>query len=345
MRNILLLAILSFLVATPALAQSSSENHPPQSIKPEDNSFLTLTLDNDLFASAIAPDKDANYSSGMRLTYFDDKADPPKLIKALGDAVPFFNGNKTTNVYYSIGQSLYTPVVFATVIPDPTDRPYAGFLYGSVGYSALSDDRIDDIEVTFGVVGPAALGEQVQKFAHDLVGHVEPRGWDSQLKDEPALILSYQRIWPEALSADLGQYYLRVTPYAGVKLGNVHTYTNKGVTFQLVPERHKKQAPPARIRPAILGADYSNMPEDEFSWSIFAGTEFRVVARDIFLDGNTFRDSPSVDKKQSVLDANIGFTITYGRAQMSYTLNWRSEEFVNQPHSSVFGSVVLSYPF
>lgn len=341
MRKALLLAALSCLITAPAWAQESLQDRIPDSISQEDNSFFTLTVENDLFGAGT----DENYTSGVRLTYFNDKADPPEFIKALGNAVPFFNVNETTNVYYSVGQNLYTPEVITTATPDPTDRPYAAFLYGSVGYSTLSNNHIDDIELTLGVVGPAALGEQTQKTVHELIDSDEPRGWDSQLENEPAVMLAYQRIWPEAFSADLDPFYFRVAPHAGVTLGNVYTYANTGVTFQLVPTRHKWQAPPARVRPAIPGSGYFAVPEDELSWSIFAGVEGRAIARNIFLDGNTFRDSPSVDKKHGVLDANAGFTLTYGRTQMAYTLNWRSDEFDNQRDNSLFGSVSLGYRF
>ena len=325
----------------PALAQPSLQDRIPDSIQQEDNSFFTFTVENDRFGSG----KDENYTSGLRLAYFYDKVDPPEFIKALGDALPFFNFSETTNVYYSAGQNLYTPEIITTSIPDPTDRPYAGFLYTSVGYRTLSDNHIDDIELTLGVVGPAALGEQTQKTVHDLIDSYEPRGWDSQLENELAFMLAYQRTWPEAFSAELDPFYLRIAPHLGVTLGNVYTYTNTGMTFQLVPGRHKWQATPARVRPAIPGSGYFIVPKNEFSWSIFAGIEVRAVARNIFLDGNTFKDSPSVDKKHGVLDANAGFTLTYDRTQMAYTLNWRSDEFDNQRDNSLFGSLSLGYRF
>ncbi len=321
--------------------ESTLEERIPEYLKQEDNSYLTLTVENDLFGAGT----DENYTSGVRLTYFNDKTDVPDFMKSLGDAVPFFDVNDTTNVYYSVGQNLYTPEVITTTTPNPDDRPYAAFLYGSVGYSTLSDNHVDDIEVTLGVMGPAALGEQTQKTVHQLINSPEPKGWDSQLNNEPAFMLAYQRSWPEAYSNDFDTLHFRVAPHAGTTLGNVYTYVNAGVTVQLVAERHKWQAPPARVRPAIPGSGYFTIPDNEFSWSAFAGIEARAIAHNIFLDGNSFRSSPSVDKKYGVLDANVGFTLTYGRAQMAYTLNWRSDEFDGQSDNSLFGSVSLGYRF
>lgn len=342
MKRTLLFTCLSYLIAMPGLAQESLQDRVPGPTEQEDNSFFTLTVENDLFVSG---EEDGSYTSGVRLTYSNDKATPPEFIKTLGDTVPFFNVNETTNVYYSVGQSLYTPEVITTPTPDPTDQPYAAFLYGSVRYRALSSNHSDDIELTLGVIGPAALGEPTQKLVHDLIDADDPSGWDSQLKNEPAVILAYQRTWSEAYSANLVPFYFRLAPHAGMTLGNVYTYANAGVTFQLVPGRRKRQAPPARARPAIPGPGHFAVPGDEFSWSILAGVEGRAVARNIFLDGNTFETSPSVDKKHGVLDVNAGFTLTYGRVQMTYTLNWRSDEFDDQANNSLFGSVSLGYRF
>jgi hypothetical protein len=78
---------------------------------------------------------------------------------------------------------------------------------------------------------------------------------------------------------------------------------------------------------------------------LFAGIEGRAMARNIFLDGNTFTDSPSVDKKTLVYDANVGVSLTYGKTQISYTLNWRSREFFAQDKSSLFGAISIGYKF
>ena len=51
------------------------------------------------------------------------------------------------------------------------DRPWAAWLYGSIGLATLTDNHLDELEFTAGVVGPQALGEQTQKLIHN---HVTP---------------------------------------------------------------------------------------------------------------------------------------------------------------------------
>lgn len=67
------------------------------------------------------------------------------------------------------------------------------------------------------------------------------------------------------------------------------------------------------------------------------------MARNIFLDGNTFEGGASVDKNTFVTDANVGAAISYGRGQIAYTLIWRSTEFEAQREPSLFGAMSLSY--
>jgi lipid A 3-O-deacylase len=306
-----------------------------------DMDFLTFTLEND----SIGGGSDRNYTSGVRLTYFDYSADIPKLAHFLDKYVPTFGVNETTSVYYSFGQNLYTPENITARTPDPQDRPYAAFLYASAGLTTLSENHIDDVEVTIGIVGPWALGEETQKNVHEIVESDDPKGWDHQLDNEPGVILSWQRLWPSALTGDIGSLYFRAAPHTGITLGNIYTYGAAGLSLQIAPKKYRLQSAPTRVRPAIPGNGFFAVPDNKFAWSVFAGVEERAMARNIFLDGNSFTDSPSVDKRIMVTDANAGISFIYGRARISYTLNWRSREFEGQSEPSLFGALSLGYRF
>src|SRR3546814_17784538 len=95
-----------------------------------------------------------------------------------------------------------------------------------------------------------------------------------------------------------------VTPHLGAALGNVYTYGAGGLTLRFGEDLPDDYGPP-RIRPALPGSDYFR-PTDDFGWYFFAGAEGRIVARNIFLDGNTFKDSHSVDKRPLVADLQAG---------------------------------------
>ena len=313
----------------------------PQELIESERSFITFVIENDMFGSG----DDENYTSGLRLTYHDTASKMPALRGLIETLVPAIDIDSTSSIFYSVGQNLYTPHDITTPTPDPNDRPYAGFLYGSLGVSTIEKNHIDMVEVTLGVVGPSALGEQSQELIHDMWAANDPSGWDAQLKDEPAAMLAYQRQWPEFVKADLTPLYFRFSPYVGATVGNVYTYAATGFSMQLMPEDHKWQAAPLRIRPAMAGSGYFAVPDHTISWSLFAGAEGRAMVRNIFLDGNSYQDSPSVDKHIWVVDANAGVSAAYGNKRMAFTLNWRSKEFKNQRTASLFGALSFGYRF
>lgn len=334
------------LVSAPSFAQEDVQptflDQIPEDILSDGHQFLTLTLENDLFGSG----DDKNYTHGTRLTYFEvGGMETDGLPSWVYKLVPTYQINKTTSVFYSIGQNLFAPADIERRQPDPKDRPYAGFLYGSAGYVTVVDDYIDSAEVTLGIVGPAAFGEQTQDFVHDVVDTRDPSGWDHQLENEPGFILSFQRDWPDSYSMSSDDLRFSLSPHAGFSLGNVYTYAATGVTLQVTPEAYRWQDQPLRVRPAMPGSGFFSTPPGDVAWSTFLGLEGRAVARNIFLDGNTFTDSPSVEKKNFVLDVNAGVTASYGNKRISYTLNWRSPEFDGQDDRSLFGAVSLGYRF
>ena len=70
--------------------------------------------------------------------------------------------------------------------------------------------------------------------------------------------------------------------------------------------------------------------------------EGRYVAHSIFLDGNTFRDSHSVDREPLVGDLQAGLVLTWKDVRLSFTNIFRTDEFEGQSSPTEFGSISLS---
>jgi hypothetical protein len=71
----------------------------------------------------------------------------------------------------------------------------------------------------------------------------------------------------------------------------------------------------------------------------------RAVGRNIFLDGNTWQDSHSVDKNHVVADMSSGVSLVYKRVKITYTHVYRTKEFTDQDKGQVFGSISFSAIF
>jgi hypothetical protein len=328
-------AFIFFLAALPVLATATFARADDG----RDN-IVTLVVENDLFGGT-----DQNYTSGVRLGYIDVNSEFPDFAHDIADAIPTFDINDTSSVFYSIGQNLYTPDIHHAT-HESGDRPWAAFLYGSMGMVTFTGNHSDEIELTAGVVGPAAQGEKTQKWIHKhLSGSPEPQGWNTQLHNEPGLMLGWQRSYPQYFSGTLGPLFLSAAPHYGVTIGNVMTYAETGLNARIGPVSEKWQDTPLRVRPAMPGTGFFEIPEKKWSWYLFGGLEGRAVGRNIFLDGNTFTDSHHVDKNNLVADANAGIAFTYDRVRITYTMVYRTKEFETQDDPDLFGAVSLGYRF
>ena len=293
---------------------------------------LNVVWENDLFSQ-----KDHHYTNGLQALWMPDVAPPAWLLRVarLLPAGEVRHG-------YAFGQAMFTANDITQVEPPPGEPLYAGWLYGSAALSAWSGRRADQLTLTLGVVGPAALGEQAQKFVHKITGSEDPRGWDTQLENEPGLVITYQRSWRgEAVELPSGNRF-DFTPHAGGALGNVYTYANAGFTLRY-GRRLPRDEGPLRVQPGLPGAGLY-AAGDDFGWYLFAGVDGRAVARNLFLDGNTFEDSRSVDKNPLVADLQIGVAFTWRGARLSYAQVLRTREYEGQPDPTDFGAFTLSLP-
>ena len=193
--------------------------------------------------------------------------------------------------------------------------------------------------VTFSVVGPSALGQETQTGYHDLIGIDSPNGWNNQLNDELGFGLSYTRFWRYIKPSESLDY--GITPHVNIELGNIYAYAATGAMFRLGTYLNNDLSPP-NIRPGFPGLSLFR-PHQKISWYIFSGLEGRAVARNIFLDGNTFTDSHSVDKNYWVGDFQYGFVLQTKNIRFSVSNMIRSKEFKTQKDNTKFGAVNISF--
>ena len=306
---------------------------------------VNFRIDNDLFGK-----QDQGYSNGVQLTLVspnltDYTNDPclPRLARWFNRYLDRLTpeGFEQQNMVATFGHAIFTPTDFtrSDVIVD--DRPYAAALLFGLGYNARNGDRLRTTQVQFGIVGPSALGEQVQNEVHHILGDEPFQGWDNQLRDEPVIRLVHERM--RRFSPDNGTWGWDAITHYGGSLGNLATYANAGAEFRFgrnlpddfgsTPLRPAgENTAPTRSRP--IGAP--------FGIHLFLTFDARWVLRDITLDGNTFKDSHSADKKALVGDAGIGLALTKGRWKFALARYYRSREFEGQVEAPVFGSFTIS---
>jgi hypothetical protein len=331
---------------------------------------LNVYFENDLFGKT-----DQDYTNGIRFSWvspdissYETDKRLPLWLRDTNDFLHFFHDRSllkrcskareehsegnciSRNLVVNLGQLIYTPQDrdAAELVKD--DRPYAGYLYSSVGYHTRSDNKLDTIEFSLGIIGPAAMGEQSQGFIHETRGFDKFKGWDNQLSNELGIGLLYehkQRLFSNSLfNTDIRHDFIA---HAGLSIGNVSTYINSGFEYRVglyLPDDFGTSS----VRPGGDSAspgrsDPRLRPDFVGGIHLFLATDARLVARDIFLDGNSFENSHSVDKEIAVADIALGVNFIYGRWRYSYAQVWRTREFTQQVHSHEYGSITISYTF
>lgn len=340
-------ALCVFLLLTPG--PSPAGNGPRG---PETRGTFNLYFENDLFAGT-----DRNYTNGVKLSWispdlsrYRDSHELPDWALPWVQRLPFINEpGLQRNIALCIGQSMYTPEKTHRRDLVPDGRPYAGWTYGGIAFHSKDDTRLDTIEIQAGIVGPASLAEQTQAQVHRLRGIPVPKGWDHQLHNEPGLLMIYERK-QRILQREQNGWGVDAITHVGGGIGNVATYLNTGIELRggwNLPADFGA----ALIRPAgdtnapVRSPGLHALRDHRFSLHLFAAVSGRVVLRDVFLDGNTFTSSHSVDKEPLVADVSAGICMEYGRYKLSYAQVIRSREFEEQKEHHAFGSVTLTIAY
>ena len=268
-----------------------------------------------------------------------------------------------TNAGWAFGQSIYTPQDISIAEPQPEDRPWAGYLYfsrlakKSYRVPAWRAERQDRFEISVGVIGPLALGEQAQNFIHDLKGIGGGMGWDHQLDNEPTLLLRYDAM----LRFPACARYFDVQPYGRVFFGTVLTAADMGAAVRV--GYNLSGFVPGGIAPSLAFAQATTSDTPEVialrqpceppterrgflsSAALFGRVQARAVARNIFIDGNTFGEGTGLNKRTLVYEAAAGIDIALFRGWgLAFQLITRTEEFEGpegSPGSHRFGAIMF----
>lgn len=343
MRAAVLLPLLSLALAS--LVSAAERPKDPKA------GTLSLYFENDLFAGT-----DRYYTNGVKLGWtstdlgkFSDTPYASPLLPVL-DRLPFINGRDyQKNLAFSLGQNIYTPDDTEATQLLTNDRPYAGWLYLGVGIIWKNAEARHSLNLNLGVVGSYSLAEEAQTTIHRLRGFESPKGWDNQLHNEFGAVLTYEYTWRWPRHERRVGFDWEFLPHAGLAVGNVQIYANVGGELRVglnLPDDFGTAgiSPSSTTSTPLEGNQQSDrLRIFDLGAYVFARADGRAVAHNIFLDGNTFGNSPSVTKKPFVADLTLGASVNYRNTKLTYALTYRSAEFDGQKAGGqVFGSVSLS---
>lgn len=328
------LLLLAFLFVQHVIAEPENEDAAPKE-------YWSVQLENDFFANS----GDRYYTNGIQVSRLV-MGKPAEWLGKVASVFPAYQSDGGIEaVNYTVGQQIFTPddTVSSELLLD--DRPYAGYLFFSTSLLArVEHDSLYDtgniLDFTIGVVGPASLAEQSQTAFHKLFKVAVPQGWHNQLKNELGLGLSYSRFW-RFIKPVSGPLEIGMNPQITATLGNVYTYGAVGVMVRLGTALDGDLSPPT-IKPGYPGFALFRM-DNHISWYFHFGVETRYVVRNIFLDGNSFEESHSVEKEPIVGDIQFGFVFKINNIRFAISNTMRSKEFTTQQQATHYGALNISW--
>ena len=296
---------------------------------------VQVQVDNDGFNFWLRPAQrpDGEYTNGVRIT--TELARAPLWRRLMPGSPPCAEAAsvpRCSTAQFVVGQEMYTPAEDSqpyTYAGWRTQRPYAGWLYGSAIVRSVGGSTSRSLGVTLGVTGPPSLAEQAQRSAHRIMWRYtsQPVGWDTQIRFEPGIIVTARQQWMPFSASMGGVRLLDAVVDVGGSVGNVITNAEGGAELRAVvnlshPWRRARRRGPVELVAKI-------------------GVRGELVARNMFLDGNIVNPDRRVDSSPAVRTLHGAMGLRLGAVVISYAVTERSREYATGPGSHTFSSVTM----
>ncbi|QRV23480.1 lipid A deacylase LpxR family protein [Marinomonas foliarum] len=276
-------------------------------------SWVSATLDNDFFVN-----EDNGYTNGLYVTFYDvnesgnDSHWPDFWVKPLMWTMSDAPVKTSANVY-SVGQTLNTAEDLTLANPPQGSFPYSAMISINNTYITTRDDHADRVSTTIGIVGPWALGKETQKAVHKVISAQDPKGWNTQLHNELVFELSRSRVWRSWVSEE---DTMDVLTGFDVSAGTLKSSTSTGIMF-----RYGRNLESSYATTLLAENRMSNPTATDNGWFVYAGVKVGYTFNQIFTDGNTFRDSRSIDYDHNTSVLSTGVSYAWDDIAIAFAIN------------------------
>jgi lipid A 3-O-deacylase len=324
-------------IATPSVPEDNTE------IPVKDEFRLVgvqLIHDNDGWITNPFSKDDKHYTAGSRVDLFLQGGP----VNSVGNWLPFNDNFDAPQFAGGVGvsQLIFTSKDVEEEDPPIDERPYAGALRFHTYIQRFDDTTLDHIEIDLGVVGPSSLAEETQTALHTA------RGWDTQLKDEFVADLTLRKGWKYGLfGTQTGRegaegWGAELLPQIGGTLGTAFRQAHAQITVRAGYNIPGDFGPRRVFDTGSAAPD----PLGRRGGYIFARGHLRGVEHNIFLDGNNYRSSRSVDKENVVGEFEAGIAAQLGRnIQVGWSVTALSDEYETDNESDSYASVYFTAHF
>lgn len=252
---------------------------------------------------------------------------------------------------WTAGQNIQTPEQTERSDLITNDLPYMGMIGWQSSYYAYDDERFTGFQWGVGWVGEEALGEEVQKAAHEVSNAAALNGWDNQLEGEPVANLFYSK-----KRKLLRLPYFDTAATADAALGNFFSFGQIGLEtrfgdmpkgFAYLPD------------PLGRGMDYDARLDTDGGPYLYGSVTMRGTGflNSLRLQGNTFRnDNPWTQQNTIDMERLVGQAILGGHYEARrwglHVVLWLSSDTVDpqtvppeQDAQNSFGAAMFEWQF
>lgn len=299
------LALLGWLIPSLGVAQRIDNTASFRQI--DQHSFIRLHYDSDFFTAT-----DYYYTQG----YLFEVVNPGLRKNPLTKLLLKVRGH---SVQYGLALEHvgFTPTSIRSNAILVGDRPFAGCILlktFSLSTDSLRRIRLSSVLST-GMVGPVALGDQIQAALHGLLNGVEPYGWQHQIRND--VILNYSFQYEQQLYA-----YRQALSISAIAQAQIGTFVDRLQTG-LVVMAGRFNSPFGTTPP------HQRLPLQLY---VYAQPLVSLVAYDATLQGGLFnRSSPYVlpadQLARTTYQANVGAVFGYKNLYLEYYQSVLSPEF------------------
>jgi len=308
-----------------------------------DTEIWTLKRSNFYFENDMYFNTDYDYTAGIRLSWLYHVKNPRKNIY---DVSPFNFGGSDTYRNFALVHQIFTPKNKSSKALQTKDRPYAGWTYFESGIHRSSASNLHSLNLRVGIVGKYSGAEFFQNALHKLIDAQHVNGWDNQLHNELGINFKYTHK-RRFFFTKQNKLDLSFIPFTEIELGNVSTEMTAGFAVRVgynIPKDFGVSSIDVGGEdgiPSHKGHLFSHKQAWSYSFNLNMATS--LVARDIFLDGNTFKNSHKVNKEQMIAYGGIGFSLQYKRFVFDFIQTYNTRKFNSEDKGHDTGSIVLSW--
>jgi len=245
---------------------------------------------------------------------------------------------------FELGQKIYNPQTGNIPSSSNVDRPFAGYLYIGASLNLLYKNESNlKLSAQIGVIGPAAGGEQAQKFVHKTFGFYPINGWKYQIQNAFQLNLSaeYNRLLmrDEGFDVTASAYGNVGTGFTGAGVGPLFRLGKLGKLFNSISTQST----------AIKNQNDVKASNGEFF--LHYKPQFNYVAYDATIEGGLFNKQQAgateVTRmpKRAVFSNQVGVSFVSKRWVIDYTASFPTNVVKRMGYSQQWASISLLYRF